>query len=84
MKKKKGKIEVSISKYIAQLFEFNSRQYVAVEKVNPQNAQIDFIQMLCKDQYIDRNDMWRLKLSLINTCAYVGKKIALASFRVIY
>lgn len=76
-----GKIEVSISKVIAPLFELNSRQPVIVEKVLPQNVEIDFIQLICKDQYMDRNDMWRLKLSLIGTCVFVGKKLLLASIK---
>jgi DEP domain-containing protein 5 len=36
----------------------------------------EFIELTFKDQYIARSDMWRLKLSLINTSTYQGKKVA--------
>jgi hypothetical protein len=39
---------------------------------------VDYIEVVFKDQYIGRADMWRLKMSIINTCVWIGKKITYA------
>lgn len=50
--------------------------------ISGEDANVDFIEISFKDQYIGRSDMWRLKLSLQNTCAYAGKKISFSCIRV--
>jgi hypothetical protein len=42
-----------------------------IESVSCSTIEISF-----RDQYIGRSDMWQLKMSLVNTAVYVGKKIS--------
>lgn len=44
-------------------------------QIDPLNVAADYIEVLFKDQYLGRADMWRLKMSTINTCVWVGKKL---------
>ncbi len=79
-----GNLQISVSKYIAGVFDLTARRDVIVEKVSPQKACVDFVEISFKDQYIGRSDMWRLKRSLCDSCAYVGKKISFSCIRVSY
>lgn len=42
---------------------------------------VDFAEVMLKDQFISRSDMWRLKTHLKETCAYVGKGITYSCMR---
>uniref|UniRef100_A0A3P9MQK9 GATOR complex protein DEPDC5 n=1 Tax=Oryzias latipes TaxID=8090 RepID=A0A3P9MQK9_ORYLA len=42
---------------------------------------LDLVELTFKDQYIGRGDMWRLKKSLVSTCAYVTQKVEFAGIR---
>ena len=42
---------------------------------------MDLVELTFKDQYIGRGDMWRLKKSLVSTCAYVTQKVEFAGIR---
>lgn len=39
------------------------------------------MQLTIKDQYVSRNDMWRVKNNLVGTAVYVGKKVSFAGIR---
>lgn len=39
---------------------------------------VDHVELYFRDQYVGRADMWRLSMSLEDTCVYVGQKISLA------
>jgi hypothetical protein len=77
-----GNLQVSVTKAVAVSFEFTARREIIVEKVSEENAAIEFVEISFKDQYIGRSDMWRLKLSLCNTCAYIGKSLFFSCIRV--
>jgi DEP domain-containing protein 5 len=38
-------------------------------------AAAEHVELMFKDQYIGRGDMWRLSRSLIGTCIHVGKEV---------
>ena len=46
---------------------FQLRQYgdVIVNKVDRQSVLLDSVEVIFKDQYIGRSEMWRLKLHLV-------------------
>uniref|UniRef100_A0A8D2N1N4 Vacuolar membrane-associated protein Iml1 N-terminal domain-containing protein n=1 Tax=Zonotrichia albicollis TaxID=44394 RepID=A0A8D2N1N4_ZONAL len=46
-----------------------------------QEVTLDLVELTFKDQYIGRGDMWRLKKSLVSTCAYVTQKVEFAGIR---
>eukprot|EP01119_Soliformovum_irregulare_P009438 TRINITY_DN2275_c0_g1_i3.p1 TRINITY_DN2275_c0_g1~~TRINITY_DN2275_c0_g1_i3.p1 ORF type:complete len:1283 (+),score=361.19 TRINITY_DN2275_c0_g1_i3:3701-7549(+) len=77
----KGNMQLSISKYIASVIDLTARKEVIVENALPENASLTYVEVLFKDQYVGRSDMYRLRSSLKNQCTYVGKKIVFSSVR---
>ncbi|KAI9272610.1 hypothetical protein BY458DRAFT_539708 [Sporodiniella umbellata] len=71
-------LQLSISKDLADRFNFRSRQEVVVELIDPTPVSLDHIELAFKEQYLSRSDMWRLQQSLKGTCAYLEKKILYA------
>ncbi|TRY65307.1 hypothetical protein DNTS_015453 [Danionella cerebrum] len=65
----------------AQAFKLRAYQDVIINVVDPKDVTLDLVELTFKDQYIGRGDMWRLKKSLVSTCAYVTQKVELAGIR---
>ena len=42
---------------------------------------MDLVELLIKDQYVSRSDMWRLSSSISDVCVYTSKKIQFAGIR---
>eukprot|EP01112_Ceratiomyxa_fruticulosa_P006591 TRINITY_DN17413_c0_g1_i1.p1 TRINITY_DN17413_c0_g1~~TRINITY_DN17413_c0_g1_i1.p1 ORF type:complete len:255 (-),score=21.56 TRINITY_DN17413_c0_g1_i1:63-827(-) len=80
-KNQKGALQLSISKYIASVFDFSARRDVFAHIIPQSQAAADFVELSFKEQYIGRSDMWRLKLELQNTCVYVLKKLSFSCIR---
>ncbi|TPX43357.1 hypothetical protein SeLEV6574_g05108 [Synchytrium endobioticum] len=76
---KHDKLQISIAQHVAALFELQARTDVCVRKVNPSDYTAEYVELLFRDQYIGRSEMWRVKLSLNATAVYVGKKIVLSN-----
>ncbi|KXN66878.1 hypothetical protein CONCODRAFT_19988 [Conidiobolus coronatus NRRL 28638] len=76
---KQPSLQISLSNNIASTFGFVSRTSVTVEKVDKSTIEAEYLELTFKDQYLGRNDMWRLKTYFYNTCVHVGKKILFAS-----
>lgn len=74
--------DVSVSKDICDQFGFQQRKTVIIEKVEPENGTIEFIEVTFINQYLSRSDMLKLKLSLVKSCAYVGQKVLYACSKV--
>ncbi|KAI9335535.1 hypothetical protein BDR26DRAFT_1009283 [Obelidium mucronatum] len=72
---KQPHLQISIAQHLAALFELLPRTHVIVRKADKEVMRAEFLELSFRDQYIARSDMWRLKLSLLNTCVYQGKKI---------
>ncbi|KAJ3084150.1 vacuolar membrane-associated protein iml1 [Rhizoclosmatium hyalinum] len=72
---KQPHLQISIAQHLAALFDLMPRAHVIVRKVDKEAMRAEFLELAFRDQYIARSDMWRLKLSLLNTCVYSGKKI---------
>lgn len=56
---------------------FHLRAYceVTVNSVSAESVVLDSIELIFRDQYLGRSEMWRLKNSLVNTCVHINKKI---------
>ncbi|ERE87878.1 DEP domain-containing protein 5-like isoform 2 [Cricetulus griseus] len=65
---------VSVDQTVTQVFRL--RPYQDVYDVT-----LDLVELTFKDQYIGRGDMWRLKKSLVSTCAYITQKVEFAGIR---
>ncbi|XP_074544600.1 GATOR1 complex protein DEPDC5 isoform X2 [Halichoeres trimaculatus] len=72
---------ISVDQTVAQAFKLRAYQDVIVTTVDPKNVTLDLVELTFKDQYIGRGDMWRLKKSLVSTCAYVTQKVEFAGIR---
>uniref|UniRef100_A0AAF5PRU9 DEP domain-containing protein n=3 Tax=Wuchereria bancrofti TaxID=6293 RepID=A0AAF5PRU9_WUCBA len=66
---------IYIEKAIADMFSLSQNQYVTVKIVEKKQVVLDNIEITIKERYVSRSDMWRYRDCLIDTCAYVGKKI---------
>ncbi|KAG5888099.1 hypothetical protein JTB14_021899 [Gonioctena quinquepunctata] len=66
---------ISVEQSIVTAFGLQSFKNVIVHIVNPADVALDSIELTFKDQYMGRSEMWRLKNSLVNTCAYMNKKL---------
>ncbi|XP_061694755.1 GATOR1 complex protein DEPDC5 isoform X5 [Syngnathoides biaculeatus] len=72
---------ISVDQAVAQAFRLRAYQDVFVNVVDPKDVTLDLMELTFKDQYIGRGDMWRLKKSLVSTCAYVSQKVEFAGIR---
>uniref|UniRef100_A0A4W5K5Z5 DEP domain containing 5, GATOR1 subcomplex subunit n=1 Tax=Hucho hucho TaxID=62062 RepID=A0A4W5K5Z5_9TELE len=72
---------ISVDQTVAQAFKLRAYQDVIVNIVVPKDVTLDLVELTFKDQYIGRGDMWRLKKSLVSTCAYVTQKVEFAGIR---
>ncbi|XP_062814922.1 GATOR1 complex protein DEPDC5-like isoform X1 [Anolis carolinensis] len=72
---------ISVDQTVAQVFRLRPYQDVHVNVIDPKDVTLDLVELTFKDQYIGRGDMWRLKKSLVGTCAYVTQKVELAGIR---
>ncbi|XP_048875653.1 GATOR complex protein DEPDC5 isoform X2 [Brienomyrus brachyistius] len=72
---------ISVDQTVAQAFKLRAYQDVFINVVDPKDVTLDLVELTFKDQYIGRGDMWRLKKSLVSTCAYVTQKVEFAGIR---
>ncbi|XP_078600096.1 GATOR1 complex protein DEPDC5-like isoform X7 [Branchiostoma floridae x Branchiostoma japonicum] len=72
---------ISVDKTVANVFQLRPFIDVCVNFVSSQDVALDLVELTFKDQYISRSDMWRLKKSLVSTCAYITKKVEFAGIR---
>ncbi|XP_071488216.1 GATOR1 complex protein DEPDC5-like [Diadema antillarum] len=72
---------VSVEQGVASLFQLRAYKAVKVQKVQPVDVALDLVELVFKDQYISRSDMWRLKNSMVNTCIHIQQKVELSGIR---
>lgn len=66
---------ISVEQNIASLFNLRAYSDVIVNIVSPESCILDSIELVFRDQYLGRSEMWRLKNSMVDTCVYLNKKI---------
>uniref|UniRef100_A0A8C3LCC7 GATOR1 complex protein DEPDC5 n=1 Tax=Chrysolophus pictus TaxID=9089 RepID=A0A8C3LCC7_CHRPC len=76
-----NQVWLDVDQTVAQVFRLRPYQDVHVNVVDPKEVTLDLVELTFKDQYIGRGDMWRLKKSLVSTCAYVTQKVEFAGIR---
>ncbi|XP_005093712.1 GATOR complex protein Iml1 isoform X2 [Aplysia californica] len=72
---------VSIEQGIASAFCLRPYNNIIINKVDPKTVVLDLVELLFKEQYFGRSDMWRLCKTLTNTCVYLKKTIEFAEMR---
>ena len=74
-------LHLSVKDTIANACDLTNREEIVANVVSKENVAVDFAEVMLKDQFISRSDMWRLKTHLKETCAYVGKGITYSCMR---
>ncbi|XP_065209009.1 GATOR complex protein Iml1 isoform X2 [Planococcus citri] len=69
-----GKGVISVETSVANAFQLKSYTEVVVKKVDFDSVVLDSVELIFKDQYLGRSEMWRLKKQLVNSCVYYNKK----------
>uniref|UniRef100_F1KRP7 DEP domain-containing protein 5 n=1 Tax=Ascaris suum TaxID=6253 RepID=F1KRP7_ASCSU len=64
-----------MEKSMADSFDIMQNQNVTVKVVDKKQVALDNIELTFKERYMSRSDMWRYRSCLLNTCAYIGKKL---------
>ncbi|EFC48915.1 DEP domain-containing protein [Naegleria gruberi] len=71
----KGVPYLSISKNIADVFDFQSRKDVYVRVIPKESAMLDYAVFSIRDHFLSRSDMWRFGLYLNDTSVYESKTL---------
>ena len=66
---------VYIEKSIAESFQLSNYKSLVVNRVPVERVALDSVELLFKEQYLGRSEMWRLKKSLVNSVVFLNKKI---------
>ncbi|KAG7093064.1 hypothetical protein E1B28_009356 [Marasmius oreades] len=72
----KPQLQISVPKTIAETFGVRNNSEVTVSKVDQTEHRAEYVELSFQDQYLGRNDMWRLDKHLVNQCVYVGQEIS--------
>ena len=67
-----SRLEVSLIKSIADTNNFKSFSKVVIEKINPNDVSIEFIELSFKKQYLQRGNIYRLRNNMRGRAVYVG------------
>jgi len=72
---------ISIEQSVANVFQLRTYWDVEVTKVEPKDVSVDLVELLFKDQFVSRSEMWRFSKQLVGSCVYVTKKISRSGVR---
>lgn len=70
-----NRLEISLSKIIADRFQLKPYSRVTVSKVEGPEANVDFVELAFRRQFLQRGNMWRFKKTMIGKAVYVGQNI---------
>ncbi|KAI4524487.1 hypothetical protein K525DRAFT_193828 [Schizophyllum commune Loenen D] len=71
----KHQLQISLPKPIADAFGVRNNSEVIVTKVDGERCNADYVEFYFQDQYLGRNDMWRLGRQLTGKCIYAGQEV---------
>ncbi|KAK1936539.1 DEP domain-containing protein [Phytophthora citrophthora] len=77
----KGKMQVSVLKDTAAIFQLAPFKDVTVRFLPKTQVEVDFVEVSLKDQFMSRRDLMYLKQSMVGTALYVGKTIRVQGTR---
>jgi len=76
LQKSVPKDTVYIEKSIAESFQLSNYKSLVVNKVDKVKVALDSVELLFKEQYLGRSEMWRLKKFLSGSVVFLNKKIS--------
>ncbi|RDB22222.1 Vacuolar membrane-associated protein IML1 [Hypsizygus marmoreus] len=71
----KPQLQISIPKPVAEAFRLRNNFEVTVTKVDRASWCAEYVEFVFQDQYLGRNDMWRLGEHLVGQCIYTNQEI---------
>ncbi|KAH7914031.1 hypothetical protein BJ138DRAFT_1123902 [Hygrophoropsis aurantiaca] len=72
----KPALQISVPKNVADAFGLKNNGEVTVTKVEEKSYRADYIEYTFQDQYLGRNEMWRLAEHLVGQSVFVGQEIS--------
>ncbi|TFY76930.1 hypothetical protein EWM64_g7082 [Hericium alpestre] len=72
----KPQLQISVPKPVAERFSIRNNGEVTVTKVERSKCQADYVEFTFQDQYLGRNDMWRLGEQLVGQCVHADQEIS--------
>ena len=70
-----GRLEISISKSIADPLNLKPFCRVVVEKITQQEARVDFVELSFRKQFLTRGNMWRFKNAINGMAVHVNQTV---------
>ncbi|KAJ3889305.1 hypothetical protein GG344DRAFT_89506 [Lentinula edodes] len=72
----KPQLQISVPKPIAEAFGIRNNSEVTVTKVDKHIYAAEYVELSFQDQYLGRNDMWRMGKYLVDQCIYVEQEVS--------
>ncbi|KAI0053949.1 hypothetical protein FA95DRAFT_1600463 [Auriscalpium vulgare] len=69
-------LQISLPKPVSEAFGIRNNAEVTVTKVENIKCQADYVEFIFQDQYLGRNDMWRLSEQLAGQCLHIGQEVS--------
>jgi hypothetical protein len=72
-----GRLEISLSKVIAEAMGFKPFAKVVVDKISEEESSISFVELVFKRQYLQRGNMWRFKKAMFGKPVHTNQNLAI-------
>ncbi|KAF9818951.1 hypothetical protein IEO21_02365 [Rhodonia placenta] len=72
----KRQLQVSVPQSAADQFQLKNMSEVTLTKIDQTQYSADYIELTFQDQYLGRNEMWRLGSDLVGQCVYIEQEIS--------
>ncbi|KAF8972648.1 hypothetical protein BDZ97DRAFT_1901173 [Flammula alnicola] len=72
----KPQLQISVPRPIADVFRLRNNSEVTLTKVDKASCCADYVEFIFQDQYLGRNDMWRLGKYLSGQCIYKDQEVS--------
>lgn len=72
----RAQLQLSVPKSIADAFNLRNNGEVIVTKVDEEACNASHVELIFQDQYLGRNDMWRLGEQLVGECVFLNQLVS--------
>ncbi|PPQ63384.1 hypothetical protein CVT24_005649 [Panaeolus cyanescens] len=72
----KPQLQISVSRSVADVFGLRNNSEVTLAKVDKDSWTADYVEFTFQDQYLGRNEMWRLGKHLAGQCVYKDQEVS--------
>lgn len=76
-----GRLEISLSKTVADAFNFQTFSRIHVEKVQPADVEVEFVELSFRRQFLQRGNMWRFKKSMHHRPVYIRQNVLIGGVK---